>query len=289
MDNISEINDEIRWKLLKLKVLEEQIVTLFKIFRGNDIEPILLKGWAAGLYYPRHFERVFSDIDLAVSPAEFEKASGIVKEFDLTVDLHDGFRKLDTLSWEHLFNNSVIEKIADYEIRILCPEDHLRVLCVHWLIDGGIYKEKLLDMFYLIEKSGDSFDWDKCLNVVNLKRQSWIINTIGLLEKYFGLDIERLPFKDRIGNMPMWFIETLEKEWQNPVPLRPLQTCLSNRSLLFTQIRKRVPPNKIQATVEMEGAFDDSSRLRYQINSMFYRILPSVKRIFKTLLTGDKY
>lgn len=289
MNTISEINDDIRWKLLKLKILEEQIVKLFKIFRENDIEPILLKGWAAGLYYPNHYERIFSDIDLAVSPEKFDKATDIAKELNLTVDLHNGFRKLDTLSWDQMFTNSVIKKISDYEIRILCPEDHLRVLCVHWLLDGGIYKEKLLDMFYLIENSGNQFDWDRCLNSIEPKRKGWIINTIGLLKIYFGLDTDRLPFKDRIGIIPEWFIDTVEKEWKNPVPLRPLQTCLHDGHLLLLQIKKRIPPNKIQATVEMNGEFDTSNRLKYQVMSMFHRALPSLRRIVKTIMTGDKY
>jgi len=289
VDIYSDNNDEIRWKLLKFKVLEEQIVKLFKVFRDNKIEPILLKGWAAGLYYPNHFERIFSDIDLAVSPDHYEKAVALVNELKLTVDLHKGFRKLDTLSWERIFDNTLIKDIDNYGIRILCPEDHLRILCVHWLIDGGIYREKLWDIYYLIEKCGRGFNWDKCLQVVEPKRQRWIIITIGLVQKYLGLNTDGLPFKDKLEQIPDWIIETLEREWENPIPLRPLQTCLHDRKALYQQIRKRIPPNMIQATMEIDGVFDNSSRLKFQLISVFRRIKPSVKRIIKTLLTGEKY
>lgn len=289
MDIYSKNKDEIRWKLLKFKVLEEQIVKLFKVFRQNEIEPILLKGWAAGLYYPNHFERVFSDIDLAVSPDQFEKAVNLSKELNLTVDLHNGFKKHDTLNWERIFENTLIKEINGYSLRILCPEDHLRILCVHWLIDGGIYKEKLWDIFYLIEKCGSDFDWDKCLNVVEPKRQKWIIITIGLVQRYLGLNTETLPFQERLGDIPDWVIRTVTKEWKESIPLRPLQTCLGDRKILLQQIKKRIPPNMIQATIEMDGEFDNSSRFKFQLMSVFNRVQPSLKRILKTILTGEKY
>lgn len=289
MDINSKTKDEIRWKLLKFKVLEEQIVILFKVFRENGIEPILFKGWAAGLYYPNHFERVFSDIDIAVSPEQFEEAECLVKNLKLTVDLHNGFRKLDTLKWERIFENTLIKEIDGYPIRILCPEDHLRILCVHWLVDGGVYKEKLRDIFYLIEKCGNNFNWDKCLKVVEPKRQKWIIITIGLIQKYLGLNTERLPFNDTLKDIPDWVIETVEKEWKELIPLRPLQTCLNDRKILLQQIKKRIPPNMIQATIEMDGEFDNSNRFKYQLISLLYRFQPSFKRIMKTMFTGEKY
>ncbi|MCD9188060.1 MAG: nucleotidyltransferase family protein [Pyrinomonadaceae bacterium] len=269
--------------------MEKQIVELFEIFRENDIEPILLKGWAAGLYYPAQYERVFSDIDLAVPPKDFEKATNLARDLKLTVDLHEGFRKLDSLPWERVFENSVVANIDGYNIRVLCPEDHLRVLCVHWLFDGGIYKEKLRDIFYLIEKNAEDFDWDKCLNVVDSKRRNWIIVTIALVYKYFGLNVDRLPFNDKLRDIPRWIIKTVEREWKQPVPLRPLHTCLNDRQLFFEQLKKRIPPNMIQATVELDGEFNDGSRLKIQILNIFYRIQPSLKRIVRTMLTGEKY
>jgi len=282
-------NDEYRWKLLKFKLLETQIVEIITIFRKNEIEPILIKGWAAGLYYPNQFERIFSDIDLAVAPGDFEKADALVISQNLTVDLHCGFRKHDTVDWSELFNKSLLEKIDAFQVRVLRPEDHLRVLCVHWLADGGIYKDKLKDIYYLIEKNRDNFDWNDCLNTVEPKRRKWIISTIGLVHRYFGLNIDDLSFKEEIQNIPSWMIDTVEKEWKNPLPLRPLQTCLNDKKMLFRQIKKRIPPNSIQATIEMNGEFDGSSRIKYQILNMFFRIKPSVKRVFNTFLTGKKY
>lgn len=282
-------NDDERWKMLKFRALEQQIALLFDVFRQNQIEPILIKGWAAALYYPNNFERVFSDIDLAVAPAIYEKANNLVKTKNLTVDLHEGLRKLDTFAWDDLFENSIIRKIGDREIRILRPEDHLRVLCVHWLMDGGAYREKLWDIYYLIENTRDTFDWERCLGGLSEKRRRWILTTVALTHKYLKLDISKLPPAEELKSVPGWIIETVEKEWANPYPLRPLHACLNDRRMLFRQIRKRIPPNKIQATVELNGDFDDSNRFKYQFVNIFQRFLPTVRRVSRTFLIGKKY
>lgn len=289
MAEIHTTNDDDRWKLLKYKVLENSIADLFKIFRENGIEPILIKGWAAGQFYPRRFERVFSDVDLAVSPSDFEKASQITLGKNLTVDLHNGLDKFGLRNWEDLFHNSILLETDGCGVRVLRPEDHLKILCVHWLGDGGIYKEKLKDIKYLIESS--DLDWARVFVDFDERKQKWLIVTIGLAEMYFGLKANSLPeaIVEKSKNIPNWILRTLEKEWRNPIPLRPLQTCLKERKMLFQQVLKRIPPNPIQATVETEGEFDDKSRVLFQIKNTLRRLRPSVQRIVKTVITGKKY
>lgn len=282
-------SDAEKWKILKYKALELQIVELFKLFRSHGIEPILIKGWAASLYYPRRYERIFSDFDLAVAPRLFGRAAALLDAQKLTVDLHRGLEKHDTYDWNDLFENSVFEKIDGYEIRIPRPEDHLRVLCVHWLMDGGAYREKLWDVFYLIEKNGSDFDWQRCLGGLDGKRRRWILTVIALTRKYFNLDVSKIPFREELSDVPGWVYETVEYEWANPLPLRPLHACLDDRRMLFKQIRKRIPPNKIQATVELNGEFDHSSRAKYQFLNMFQRVFPTFQRVTRTFLTGKKY
>jgi hypothetical protein len=113
----------------------------FKILREHNIEPVLIKGWAAGLKYSQPWERFFSDIDIAVNPSDYQRAQEIAFENNLSVDLHKGLRHHDTLAWSDLYENSRLVLIDDAQIRILREEDHLRVLCVHWLTDGGAFKE----------------------------------------------------------------------------------------------------------------------------------------------------
>ncbi|MEJ7846695.1 MAG: nucleotidyltransferase family protein [Pyrinomonadaceae bacterium] len=274
------MDDSYRWYLLKLKQHELLIVRAFRLYREHGIEPILIKGWAAAKLYPNGVSRFFGDTDLVVSSSAFDTASQIYKSSKgqgLNIDLHNEFRHLDTEKWENLFNRSVIIDLDGTAIRVLCPEDHFRVLCVHWLNDGGEHKIKLWDIYYAVHNRGPGFDWDLCLGSVSQTRRRWIICAVGLAHKYLGLGIDDLPFAAEAKRLPKWLERTVEREWASPVRLRQLSTCLGDRKLLIQQIRKRLPPNPIEATIEMEGSFDSPVRIHYQIGSIAKRIIPSLK------------
>lgn len=271
------------WKLLQKQVQEQRIEKVFNMFRNNGFEPILIKGWAAARNYPEPFERLAVDIDIAVSPANYADCQTILKRQAVAeVDLHCGLRHMDTVGWADLFEYSQLVKLNKTTVRILCPEDHLRILCVHWLGDGGVSKERLWDIVYAVKNRADNFDWERCLNLVSETRKEWIVCTIGLAVKYLGLDIKNTPFEHVLKELPKWLIKTIEKEWGSEVRLKPLHNCLDDGREFFEQIYKRIPPNAIQATVEMEGKFDESPRIFYQIGSFFVRFIPSITRISET-------
>src|SRR5690348_8683732 len=139
--NAVEYANDFRWHLIQKRRYEVQIEKAVSFLRANGIEPILIKGWAAGLSYPEGEPRQFTDIDLAVSASDYERARLLLISGKLTgvnVDLHNELRHLDTLPWDDLFANSQLVNLDDTPIRILRPEDHLRLLCVHWLTDGGV-------------------------------------------------------------------------------------------------------------------------------------------------------
>ncbi len=150
MSDNSEISKDFRWNLIQSKLAERRIKQAFQIFRENKVDPILFKGWYSASFYPNKGLRRFIDTDLAVSPSDFASAKKILESSEaqsLIIDLHKGFRHHDTVSWENLFENSQLIKIDEVEIRVMRPEDHLRVICVHWLTDGGEYREKLWDIY----------------------------------------------------------------------------------------------------------------------------------------------
>ncbi|MDM7924271.1 MAG: hypothetical protein QUS14_18455, partial [Pyrinomonadaceae bacterium] len=140
------------------------------------------------------------------------------------------------------------------------------------------------DIYYAVANRPADFDWKECLDVVSPTRRKWVIVAIGLAHKYLGLDISDLPFADEARNIPKWITDTVEAEWATEVRLRPIHTVWKNPRILFQQIKKRFPPNPIQATIECEGDFDDRSRLPYQIRSVIKRAMPSVKRVAGTVL-----
>lgn len=281
--HIVEKNDEL-WLRLQYKVFEKKIAECFNLFSENGIEPILIKGWAVSRFYPNEWERIFSDVDLCVEPSLYLNADSIrqsEKGNYLNIDLHKGFRHLDTVSWEELFSRSEIFEIEGVKIRVLCEEDHLRVQCVHWLNDGGGYKDKLWDIYYLVKNRSKSFDWDMCLNSVNDRRRAWVICAIGLAHKYLDLDIDDTPISKEAKDLPEWLTKAVEKEWKSDIRLKDLMVARHNWTDLFQQIKKRIPPNPIQATIEMEGNFDQSPRIYYQIGNILYRSKNSLRQYLK--------
>ncbi len=270
-----------KWLQINFKVKEKQLVEIFQFFRKNEIEPILIKGRAAAEFYPLKFHRQSTDLDLCIAPDKYYRAKKLLTggsfNFGL-VDLHEGLRSHDTLDWENLFNNSVFLDIDNYKVRVLSPEDHLRVLCVHWLTDGGEYKNKLFDIYWLIKNRGKSFDWNRCLNSVNENRRRWIICVIGIVHKYLNLKIDDLPFADEAGKLPRWLTETLEKEWRSEIRIKPIEPPYNSPKILFQQIIKRFPPNPITSTIMCEGSFDNRTRFFYQMRNLYARLTASIKK-----------
>ena len=191
--------------MLQTAIESSSIRSAFELFRSNGVEPVLIKGWAAGRFYPKGTSRPTSDVDLAVAAADFANADRLArssKTGGLVIDLHRELRHLDTCSWQDLFANSHLVDLDGEQIRVLRPEDHLRVLAVHWLTDGGWFRDRLWDIYYAIENRPADFDWGRCLDSVSPIRRRWIICVIGLTHKYFGLDIDDLPFAEEARDLP---------------------------------------------------------------------------------------
>lgn len=281
-DPASKIANDLRWNMVHLKASEARVASAFRLMRVNAIEPILIKGWAVGRLYPIDKPRVSIDVDLAVRPEDFAKAESVRSrgsDSSVLIDLHKGLRHFDSRPWDHIFRSSILILADGAEIRVPSPEDHLRILCGHWLNDGGADRERLWDIFYSVEKRPDSFDWDNCLNAAGPERRSWVVYTIAMAHEYLGLPIDDLPMRDELRSFPDWMRETVEREWASGVRLRDLRTCLGDWKLLRTQIRKRIPPNPIQATIEMEKSLDDPRRRYFQARTVVRRAVYSASKL----------
>lgn len=285
--NAEILEETEKFNLIQFKVNEHRIGQIWKFFEVGGFEPILIKGWVTARTYPKPYQRQFVDIDLVFKTSQFESAKKYYdnQSFGISIDFHKEVRHLDSLSFEQLFENSELVECGGTSIRILCEEDHLRLICVHWLNDGGEYKDKLWDIYHAMQNRKADFDWAKCLSVVNEKRRFWIICAIGLCQKYLGLDLTDTPINDAEQNLPKWLIKTIEKEWASEVRLKPLDHFYPTNKELWIQIKKRLPPNPIQATIETDGYFDRYPRFFYQTLDVVKRIKPLFNRLtarFKT-------
>ena len=272
MENRPEI---IKWQTLFNCVLEEKLILARRKLLENGIESILFKGFSVSSYYPDDYLRVCGDIDLAVSKENFKKAAAVLKSekrLRSDVDLHGGFRRLDTVAWENLFENSRFISIRGFSVRVLRAEDQLRIVCVHWLADGGEYFGKLPDIYWLVANRPYNFVWERCLNTVSRERRRWIICAIGLAHRYLGLDLTGTPIEKQAENLPNWLTKRVEKEWQSGIRLVPLKATGNNYTAFLRQVWKRLPPNPVTATIDCEGDFDAKTRVFYQIRDICKRL-----------------
>lgn len=278
--------DTERWNLLQRKAQRVKSIRAVDLLRSAGIEPILIKGTAADRYYPESKPRISIDVDLAVAKVEFEKANELCRSKaanGLAIDLHNELRHLDTVPWQDLYQNSQLFYFEQGNVRVLRSEDNLRILCVHWLIDGGVNKERLWDIFYAVENRPPDFDWDRFLNIVSERRRRWLVCTLGLAKRYLGLDLSDTPIKSEANKLPKWLINTVESEWASEVKPRPLEASLNDKKVLMQQVKRRFSPNPIRATIEMEGSFDARTRFFYKLGNFVMRIPSSYRRVSGTL------
>jgi len=287
------ITDSDRWNVLLEKAQEAQIILAFENFRRNAIEPVLIKGWAAATNYPGHVRRRTGDIDLAVAPHDYERALNLIRTplFDgHFIDLHNGLSQLDTVGWKTLYSNSILKTVENKQVRVLSDEDHLRLLCIHWLIDGGRFKDKLWDIYYAVENRNSNFDWSRCLDVVSPIRRRWVTCAIGIAHIYLGLDIGGLPFEAEAIKIPKWIKRCIENEWKQSYNFEPILTSTHDMRLFAHQIFRRIPPNPIRATIESEGDLYSNRRPIYQAKVFARRLGPFLQdslHLMKVKMRGN--
>ena len=279
MNTVDTVVDSERWISLQAKVHEARLCEAFREFRAEGIEPIIIKGWASMRLYPPEHRRLVGDIDLAVPSLDHSKAAQFCRRPEiakLNIDLHKEFRYLDAVPWSAAFARSQLVDLQGERIRVLSEEDHLRVLCTHWLVDGGAYREKLWDIYYAVARRKSDFDWPTCLDSVKPHRRRWVITAIAIANRYLGLDIDDLPFVDEIESVPKWIYRSIESEWARDIPLEPILAAAHDRALLADQIVRRMPPNPIRATIECEGELFSDRRSWYQLKVIAKRLGPFI-------------
>lgn len=155
----------------------------------------------------------------------------------------------DENDWDELYARSQIVSLGaqasclhasdfDFPVRILCDEDHLRLLCLHLLRSGARRPTWLCDVALLVEQvsslksqvsnepetwdlrpeTSDTrdlkpdilFDWSVCLGR-NPVHAAWVGVAIGLAHELLGVDISQTPFAGK--QLPRWLAPAVLKQW----------------------------------------------------------------------------
>jgi len=263
---------------------EEKIAKVFRLLRQARVNPILAKGWVAARMYGDSGLRPYGDIDLCVRREQFKAAEEVLNSpeaSDCSVDLHRHFVELSDRTFDEILERSGVAALGGEEIRTLGPEDHLGLLCIHFLRHGGWRPIWLCDIGATVESLPEGFDWNVCLGRNNT-RASWIESAIGLAGRLLGAKTSHLPVKPA-ARLPAWLIENVLTQWANPFaidqpPMRhpvPMAVLLHHPAGLVDGLRQRWP-NAILATISVNGKFNNMPRLPYQLANCLAR----VRRLF---------
>jgi hypothetical protein len=159
-------------------------------------------------------------------------------------------------------------KLGEMDVRVLAPEDHLRVLCLHLLRHGAFRPLWLCDIGAAVENRPAGFDWDLCLGA-NPKRANWVACSVGLAHRLLGADLAGTPVSTRAQNLPRWLVPAVIKQWERPgildhTPAELMLTSLRHPTRVPGALLKRWR-DPIEATFRVNGPFNELPRLPFQI------------------------
>jgi len=264
-----------RFYVIRAAVQDTYIRQVLQRLRSVGVEPLLGKGWAAARLYPEVGLRpYYTDIDLYLRPEEYPVAKEVLRHPDAppcAVDLHEGCPDLEDRSIEELYRRSRWVSLGEVVVRVLGPEDHLRLLCIHTLRHGAHSLLSWCDIGAAFETRPSDFDWDYFWTG-NPRRTEWVLCALHLAHRLLGMEWDGTPVASRIRDLPGWLIPTVLRHWQTPgrpCP-EPLGIALRRPALWWRAIRDRWP-DPIEATVAVGGAFDETPRILFQVADCLVR------------------
>jgi len=152
----TELRQAYRLNALNHQIHQGKVDKIFAAVRAAGIEPILIKGWSAARCYPAPGLRPYGDLDICVRRKDFERATKIVDNLNglkYQIDLHSGFAKFGIRAEEDLYARSLLIRDGETDVRILGPEDHLRVVCFHLMREGAWRALWLVDVAAALESA----------------------------------------------------------------------------------------------------------------------------------------
>jgi hypothetical protein len=247
-------------------------------------DPLLAKGWAAARFYPAQGLRPYGDLDLYVWPEQYAVAMGALAGSaaqEAVVDLQRGFVDLDDRCPHTLYARSQLVRLGNVTIRIMGPEDHLRLLCLHLLRHGAARPLWLCDVGAALESRPADFDWAYFLSG-DRRRAEWVICALGLAHQLLGARWGYAPTAVQAYSLPRWLVPAVIRQWERTMmtyqskslcfPSKPIASYLHQPQGILGGLRERWR-NPIEATMRRRGRPNNLPRLPYQLATYFERAL----------------
>lgn len=291
----SDLQEAYRFHAVRTLVRQHEIKNVLTILYSHGIDPILVKGWAVARLYPEPGLRPYGDIDLVVRPEQYSYAFPLTKGLggEYGVDLHNGLDELDNEPLDELYERSCVVKLDDVDVRVLSPEDHLRVLCLHLLKHNAFRPLWLCDIALVVESRPPDFDWNCCLTE-DRRRADWVATCIALAHELLEAEVEDTPGAEKAKRLPRWLLRAVLKQWETPYSMSqapvtyqaPMSKYVRDPRGLVADLRRRWP-KPIEATVYVGAPFNELPRWPFQIGECVGRTAKFIARLPKSLRNGS--
>ena len=193
---------------------EQSIEQLFHHLNDTAMAPLMIKGWVSARAYAEPGLRPYGDIDLCVQPDQLDNLKSLLNHYpDLgSIDLHAGVPDLPDRTWHQLWARSQVVPLGSTYVRILAPEDHLRLLAIHQIRHGAWRPLWLCDIAAALEARPTNFDWDYCLSG-DRRLSRWVVSVIGLACRLLDARLAHPPLEARVNDLPDWLVNTVLWRW----------------------------------------------------------------------------
>lgn len=269
-------------------IYRREVAEVFRLLRSHKIEPVLVKGWAIGRNYAEPEARPYGDVDVCVSRERYQSAQDVLKtrtNASHHADLHRGFRDLDKHSFEELKARSELVELEGEPIRVLSAEDHLRVLCYHFLREGGWRPLWLCDISVALETRPEDFDWDLCLSGRG-PVTDWVSSSLVLAHKLLGADLTGTPAAVRDTKLPQWLAPSILSQWEvrsmSQRHRAPIGSAASHPLRTLKGLRHHWP-TPVEATVSLGASFTELPRFPLQMGNVLARAATLLARLPQAL------
>jgi hypothetical protein len=265
-----ELQQAYRLHAIEALLHERQLARVVARLHGAGVEPLLGRGWVAARHYPEACLRPYRDFDVYVGAVQRDAARRALESEDATVVLNVGCAELNDRTWSRLNERAQSVPLSGGQIRVLGPEDHLRLLALQMLRRGACRPLWLCDLAAVVETTSGGFDWDHFLSG-DRRRTDWSCCALALARDLIGADLSGAPGAVSGRGLPPWLGRAVLRQWSlaSPVP-RPRAAIGRPRPPAPAVVPARWP-NPIEATIGLGGPINAIPRLPFQLAECFSR------------------
>lgn len=297
-----------RTEFLRARVRQTQLETLLQTLGEAGLEAVPIKGWLCARHYAEIGLRPSGDLDLCVRRDDMDAATSALERCGAqrlldehlnrasnrrlheekfwfpdapagwcVVELHAELTDLHAPTephWDALVQRGQTLEIGPATARVLAPEDHLRLLAIHFLRHEAARPLWLCDIGAALEARDESWNWKKYLGR-DRARRNWVVTALLLARELTGVSLAGAPFESQ--KLPRWLVPHVVAGWNaghapfgDPTSdvmwnyLRAPARLWRERDAFISELEARWP-TPIAAAIGCHRPLDNSPRLSWQL------------------------